>query len=103
PPYQGGGDMISSVSFEKTTYNVLPYKFEAGTPHIAGGIGLGVAIEYLESLDLDAVAAYEGELLAHATRRLSELPGLRIIGNAQHRASLVSFVLGDIHAHDVGT
>jgi len=103
PPYQGGGDMISSVSFEKTTYNVLPYKFEAGTPHVAGGIGLGVAIDYVESLGIEAVAAYEHELLAHATRVLSEIPGLRIIGDPKDRASLLSFVLGDIHAHDVGT
>src|SRR5206468_12049172 len=102
PPYQGGGDMISSVSFEKTTYNVLPYKFEAGTPHVAGGIGLGAAIDYLERLDLDSVAAYEHELLAHATRVLSEIPGLRIIGHPKDRASLLSFVLGDLHAPDVG-
>src|SRR5438093_10414368 len=103
PPYQGGGDMISLVTFEKTHYNVLPYKFEAGTPHVAGGIGLGAAIDYLERLDLDSVAAYEHELLAHATRVLSEIPGLRIIGDPKDRASLLSFVLGDIHAHDVGT
>lgn len=95
--------MISAVSFEKTTYNVLPYKFEAGTPHVAGGIGLGAAVDYLEGLDLHAVATYEHELLAHATRVLSNVPGLRIIGHPKDRASLLSFVLGDIHAHDVGT
>lgn len=103
PPYQGGGDMILSVSFEKTEYNVLPYKFEAGTPHIAGVIGLGAAVEYLEGLGLDAVAAHEDRLLAHALERLARTPGVRFVGTPERRASLVSFVLDGVHAHDVGT
>jgi cysteine desulfurase/selenocysteine lyase len=103
PPYQGGGDMIKTVSFEKTTYNDLPYKFEAGTPHIAGAIGLGVAVAYLEGLGLDRVAAYEQELLAYATERLSSAPGLRLIGTARERAAVLSFVIDGVHAHDVGT
>lgn len=103
PPYQGGGDMILSVSFEKTEYNVLPYKFEAGTPHIAGVIGLGAAVEYLEALGLDAVAAHEDRLLAHALERLARTPGVRFVGTPERRASLVSFVLDGVHAHDVGT
>ena len=103
PPYQGGGDMIKSVSFEKTTYNDLPYKFEAGTPHIAGVIGLGAALEYLEGLGLDRVAAYEQELLAHATERLSAIRGLRLIGTAREKAAVLSFVIDGVHAHDVGT
>ena len=103
PPYQGGGDMILSVSFEKTEYNVLPYKFEAGTPHIAGVIGLGAAVEYLEALGLDAVAAHEERLLAHALERLARTPGVRFVGTPERRASLVSFVLDGVHAHDVGT
>lgn len=103
PPYQGGGDMILSVSFEKTEYNVLPYKFEAGTPHIAGVVGLGAAVDYLESLGLDAVAAHEDRLLAHAVERLARTPGVRFIGTPERRASLVSFVLDGVHAHDVGT
>ncbi|MBI4372242.1 MAG: cysteine desulfurase [Candidatus Omnitrophica bacterium] len=103
PPYQGGGDMISSVSFEKTTYNKLPFKFEAGTPHIAGVIGLGAAIHYVNSIGLENIFAYESELLEYATRKLSQIPGLRIIGQAKEKASIVSFVFDDIHAHDVGT
>ena len=103
PPYQGGGDMILSVSFEKTEYNVLPYKFEAGTPHIAGVIGLGAAVEYLDGLGLDAVAAHEDRLLAHALERLARTPGVRFVGTPERRASLVSFVLDGVHAHDVGT
>jgi cysteine desulfurase/selenocysteine lyase len=103
PPWQGGGDMISSVSFEKTTYNAVPYKFEAGTPNIAGAIGLGVAIEYLLAVGLDAIAAWERELLEYATRKLLEIPGVRIIGTAKDKASVISFLLGDIHPHDVGT
>jgi cysteine desulfurase/selenocysteine lyase len=103
PPYQGGGDMIKSVSFEKTTYNDLPYKFEAGTPYIAGAIGLGAALEYLEGLGLDRVAAYEQELLAHATERLSAIPGLRLVGTAREKAAVLSFVIDGVHAHDVGT
>jgi cysteine desulfurase/selenocysteine lyase len=103
PPYQGGGDMISSVTFEKTTYNRLPYKFEAGTPNIAGGIGLGAAVDYLEWLGLERIAAHERDLLAYATERLSSLPQLRIIGTAAEKASVVSFVIEGIHPHDIGT
>ena len=103
PPYQGGGDMISLVTFEKTHYNVLPYKFEAGTPNIAGGIGLGVAIDYLDGLDWPQVAAHEHNLLVYATRALSEIKGLRIIGTAKEKAGVVSFVFDRVHAHDVGT
>ena len=103
PPFQGGGDMIKSVSFEKTVYSDLPYKFEAGTPHIAGAIGLGVALEYLEGLGLDHVAAYEHELLAHGTERLVRIPGLRLIGTAREKAGVLSFVVDGIHPHDVGT
>ncbi len=103
PPYQGGGDMISAVTFEKTTYNKLPFKFEAGTPHIAGVIGLGAAIHYVNSIGLENIFAYESELLEYATRKLSQIPGLRIIGQAKEKASIVSFVFDDIHAHDVGT
>jgi cysteine desulfurase/selenocysteine lyase len=103
PPYQGGGDMIASVTFEKTTYNVVPHKFEAGTPHIAGAVGLGAAIDYLSDLGLPAIAAHEDELLAYATRALSEVPGLRIIGTAREKVAVLSFVLDGIHPHDVGT
>ena len=103
PPYQGGGDMILTVSFEGTEYNVLPYKFEAGTPNIAGVIGLGAAVEYLAGLGVDAVAAHEDRVLAYAVERLTRVPGVRLVGTPEHRASLVSFVLGDIHAHDIGT
>jgi len=102
-PYQGGGDMISSVSFEKTTYNVIPYKFEAGTPNIAATIGLGAAIDYINQLGLENVAAYEHELLEYATEALSGIPGVRIVGTARQKASVISFVLDGIHAHDVGT
>ena len=103
PPYQGGGDMISSVTFEKTLYNVLPYKFEAGTPNIAGAIGLGAAIDYLSKVRLDLVAAYERELLAYATEAVSAIKGVRIIGTAREKAAVLSFVLDGVHAHDVGT
>ncbi len=103
PPYQGGGDMIASVTFEKTTYNALPYKFEAGTPHIAGVIGLGVALDYLSGLGLDRVEAYERELLTYGTATLQAAPGVRIIGTAQDKASVLSFVVEGVHAHDVGT
>jgi cysteine desulfurase/selenocysteine lyase len=103
PPYQGGGDMISLVTFEKTHYNVLPYKFEAGTPHIAGGIGLGAAIDYLAGLDWDQVAAHEHDLLAYATSALSRIDGLKIIGTAREKVGVISFVFDHIHAHDVGT
>ena len=103
PPFQGGGDMIKSVSFEKTVYNDLPYKFEAGTPDIAGAIGLGVALEYLEGLGLDRVAAHEHALLVHGTERLSSLPGLRLVGTAREKASVLSFLVDGVHAHDVGS
>jgi cysteine desulfurase / selenocysteine lyase len=103
PPYQGGGDMIKSVSFEKTVYNDLPYKFEAGTPNIAGAIGLGSALEYLDGLGLDRVAAHEHALLVHGTERLSALPGLRLVGTAREKASVLSFLVDGVHAHDVGS
>ena len=103
PPYQGGGDMISSVTFEKTTYNCLPFKFEAGTPNIAGVIGLGAAIEYLRRPARDRVAAHEHYLLAFATERISSLPGVRLIGTAQEKAAVLSFVLEGVHPHDIGT
>ena len=103
PPYQGGGDMISSVTFAKTTYNVLPYKFEAGTPHIAGAVGLGAALDYVNALGLDAIAAHEQELLAYATELLSEVPGVRIIGTAPEKVGAISFTLAGVHPHDVGT
>jgi len=103
PPYQGGGDMILSVDFSQTVYNELPYKFEAGTPNIAGTVGLGAAIDYLSNIDFDAVAAHEHMLLEHTQRALKELPGLRLIGTAKHQASVVSFVIDGVHAHDLGT
>ena len=103
PPYQGGGDMISSVTFEETTYNKIPYKFEAGTPHIAGVIGLGAAIDYLTNAGIDRVAAHEEDLLEYATQALSAIPKLRLIGTAQQKASVLSFVLEGVHPHDVGT
>ncbi|HEV8664044.1 MAG TPA: cysteine desulfurase [Candidatus Methylomirabilis sp.] len=103
PPYQGGGDMILSVTFEKTLYNVIPFKFEAGTPHIAGGIGLGAAIVYLTGIGLDRIAAYEHGLLAYATERVAAVPGVRLIGTAQEKAGILAFVVDGVHAHDVGT
>ena len=103
PPYQGGGDMISLVTFEKTHYNVLPYKFEAGTPHIAGGIGLGAAIDYLLTLNWQQLATHEHKLLSYATDSLAGIDGLRIIGTAKEKAGVLSFVLDHVHAHDVGT
>jgi len=103
PPYQGGGDMIRTVTFEKTTYNDLPYKFEAGTPHIAGVIGLGAAIDYIGSVELGRIEAYEQELLKYGTGKLLEVPGLRLIGTAKHKSAILSFVLGEAHAHDIGT
>jgi cysteine desulfurase/selenocysteine lyase len=103
PPYQGGGDMISSVTFEKTTYNALPYKFEAGTPNIADAIGLGEAVRYLNRVGLDRIAAYEHDLLAYATRVVSAIPGVRLVGTAAQKASVLSFVLEGVHAHDLGT
>jgi cysteine desulfurase/selenocysteine lyase len=103
PPYQGGGDMIRAVSFAKTEYNDLPWKFEAGTPNIAGAIGLGAALDYVAAVGIDAIAAHEQDLLAHATREASRIPGLRIIGTAAHKASILSFVLDGVHPHDIGT
>ena len=103
PPWQGGGDMIRIVRFEKSTWNDLPYKFEAGTPNIAGGIGLGVALDYVSGVSLEKIAAHETELLNYASRKLQELPGLKLIGTAKHRASIASFVLDQLHAHDLGT
>lgn len=103
PPYQGGGDMIASVTFEKTTYNVLPYKFEAGTPNISGAIGLGAAIDYVESIGFEEIGAYKKELLEYGTKALLSIAGLRLIGTAKHKASVLSFVLPEIHPHDLGT
>lgn len=102
PPYQGGGDMILSVTFEKTTYNSLPHKFEAGTPNIAGVIGLGAAAEYLASIGMDRIAAHEAELLAYGTERLAALEGLRLIGTAAHKAGVLSFTMDCAHPHDIG-
>jgi cysteine desulfurase / selenocysteine lyase len=103
PPYQSGGDMIASVTFEKTLYNRLPYKFEAGTPNIAGAIGLGAAIGYVKAIGLDNIAAHERNLLSYATQALSAIPGLRLIGTAKDKAAVLSFVLEGVHAHDIGT
>ncbi|GIV58920.1 cysteine desulfurase [Rhodocaloribacter litoris] len=103
PPYQGGGDMIETVSFDGTTFNEPPHKFEAGTPHIAGAIGLAAAIDYLASIGYDAIARHEHDLLAYATERLTEIDGVRIIGTAAHKAAVVSFLVGDIHPYDTGT
>ena len=103
PPYQGGGDMIRSVTFEKTTYNKLPHKFEAGTPNIAGAIGLGAAIEYLDRIGLDRIAAHEHELLRYATAAVTRIPGLRILGTAREKAAVLSFVLEGVHPHDLAT
>jgi len=103
PPWQGGGEMIRKVTFEKTTWNDLPAKFEAGTPHIAGGVGLAAAIDYLSQFDMREVMAHEQRVLSYATRRLSEIEDLRIIGTAKEKAGAISFTLGDIHPHDLGT
>jgi cysteine desulfurase/selenocysteine lyase len=103
PPWQGGGDMIASVTFEKTTYNRIPYKFEAGTPDISGAIGLGAAIEYLEGIGWPGIEAHEKDLLDHGTRALSSLPGVRIVGTARDKVSVLSFVVDGVHPHDVGT
>jgi cysteine desulfurase/selenocysteine lyase len=102
-PWQGGGDMIASVTFEKTTWNRVPYKFEAGTPNIAGAIGLGAALDWLTAQGLERVAAHEHDLLAYGTRVLSAVPGLRLIGTAPEKASVLSFTLEGAHPHDVGT
>ncbi len=103
PPYQGGGDMISSVTFEKTTYNVLPYKFEAGTPNIAGAIGLGAAVDYVRGIGFEGIAAHKSDLLDYGTKALSAIDGLKLIGTSRHKTSILSFVLPDIHPHDLGT
>ncbi len=103
PPYQGGGDMISSVTFERTTYNVVPHKFEAGTPHVAGAIGLGAAVEFIASVGFEAIVDHEQRLLDYATAALLAVPGLRLIGTAGEKASILSFVLEGVHAHDIGT
>jgi cysteine desulfurase/selenocysteine lyase len=103
PPYQGGGDMIRSVTFEKTEYNSLPHKFEAGTPHIAGTIGLGAALDYVEAIGLESIAAHEIELLDYATAAVSEIRGLKILGTARHKAGVLSFVMDGMHPHDIGT
>jgi len=103
PPWQGGGDMILTVSFEKTTFNQLPWKFEAGTPNISGVIGLGAAIDYLQGIGMQAIEAYEQQLLQYASAQLSTVPGLRIIGTAAQKAAVVSFELEGIHPHDIGT
>jgi len=103
PPFQGGGDMISSVTFEKTIYNALPYKFEAGTPNIAGVYGLGAAVDYVNQIGLANIASYEHALLSYATEAIRQIPGVRIIGTAREKAGVISFVLEGVHAHDVGT
>jgi len=103
PPYQGGGDMISTVTFEKTKYNVLPYKYEAGTPNIAGAVGLGAAVDYVESLGLETVIHYEAEVLSYLIKTLSAVPGLKLIGTANNKASVQSFSMEGIHPHDIGT
>jgi cysteine desulfurase/selenocysteine lyase len=103
PPWQGGGDMILAVSFDKTVYNALPYKFEAGTPAIAEAVGLGAAIDYLESLGMERIAAAEHELLVYANERLATIPGLRFVGTAPEKAAVVSFTLDKVHPHDLGT
>lgn len=103
PPYQGGGDMIRTVTFEKTTFDDIPRKFEAGTPNIAGGIGLGAAIDYLNQFDRNELAEYENELLKYATEKLSEVDGLKIIGTAKEKASVISFIIEGIHPYDIGT
>lgn len=103
PPYQGGGEMIRNVSFEQTSFNELPHKFEAGTPNIAGGIALGAAIDYLNQIGLDRIAAHENDLLHYTTNALLEIDGMRIIGTADNKASVISFLVGNIHPYDTGT
>jgi len=103
PPYQGGGEMIDTVTFEKTTYADLPFKYEAGTPHIAGAIALGAAVDYINDLGFDAIAAHEHDLLEYATEQLGAVNSLRLIGTAPEKAGIISFLLGDVHPHDVGT
>lgn len=103
PPYQGGGEMISQVSFEKTTYHVIPHKFEAGTPDVSGAVGLAAAIKYIKNIGLEKIKNYEAELLKYITAEIVKYPEVRIIGTAQEKASIVSFLFGDIHPHDIGT
>lgn len=103
PPYQGGGDMIASVSFEKSTWNTLPYKFEAGTPHIEGAVGLGAATRFIRRVGFDWIAAHEADLLAYATAAIAAVPGVRLVGTAPVKASIVSFVMDGVHPHDIGT
>lgn len=103
PPFMGGGSMIKKVTFEKTTYNELPHKFEPGTPHIAGGIGLGAAVDYIQSIGYEAIGAQESALLEYATKSLEQVPEIRIIGQAAHKAGVISFLIGDIHPYDAGT
>lgn len=102
-PFKGGGDMILSVTFEKTTYNTIPHKFEAGTPPIAAAIGLGAAVDYLSEIGMDAIAAHEHALLDYATKQMSQMPGVRIIGTAAHKAAVISFAIDGVHPHDIGT
>jgi len=103
PPWQGGGDMILTVSFEKTTYNELPAKFEAGTPNISGAVGLAAAMDYLEGLGIEAIAAHEQRLLELATAELARMPEIEIVGTAAHKAAVLSFTMKGVHAHDLGT
>jgi cysteine desulfurase / selenocysteine lyase len=103
PPFMGGGDMIASVTFEQSTWNVLPYKFEAGTPNIAGAIALGAALDYVTDTGLDAIGAHEQDLLEYGTAALEQVPGLRLIGTSAVKASILSFVMDGIHPHDIGT
>jgi len=103
PPWQGGGDMIGSVTFAKTTWNVLPYKFEAGTPNIAGAIGLGTAADYVTAVGLDRIAAHEDDLLAYATQSIQNVPGVRVVGTAREKAAVLSFTIEGVHPHDIGT
>jgi len=102
-PFKGGGDMILSVTFEKTIYNTIPHEFEAGTPPIAAAIGLGAAVDYLSTIGMDAIAAHELNLLQYATEKINSLPGVRIIGTAKHKAAVLSFAVDGVHPHDIGT
>jgi cysteine desulfurase/selenocysteine lyase len=102
-PFKGGGDMILSVTFEKTTYNTIPHKFEAGTPPIAAAIGLGAAVDYLSEIGMDAIAAHEHALLKYATEQINTMPGVRVIGTAEHKAAVLSFAVDGVHPHDIGT
>ncbi|MDH3738765.1 MAG: aminotransferase class V-fold PLP-dependent enzyme, partial [Alphaproteobacteria bacterium] len=103
PPYQGGGEMIKYVSLERTVYNDLPYKFEAGTPNIAGAVGLGAALQYVKGYGLDAIAGHEHRVLEYARQRAESTPGMKLIGTAAHKASILSFEIDGIHPHDIGT